>query len=403
MKTLNIPVTSISVLGIDGINNEREVIIDDIKAEDFEIILKYASTGVMELTSQNAASLLLAADYLKIEFIRINCIKHMSSYLTIQNVCSVINFSSRHKIQNLLISATKFLKKNVDAVSRNAAFSSLEPYFLVELFKDDNLLLFHQNIFLKPIAAEKLILEAVLRYISMREPEVKKEDVVLLLSTVRWPMLNQMAVERCLQDFPLFKYRDTVDSLVRPATDSGGEETFSNPEIKELKQNWFKQRNLSMCLYSTKVRYAETKHLFPVCNKVDYNNEIKKVDIWIRTWDGRPVIAKIQLSFRNIKHEEPLDDYSKGQNTEIHESFKLKKGENITKVVVKSGKIIDSLYFETNLNRTFGPFGGPGGTAYEEKGKDGKCSYLYDICCNSAMTQGSTALYDLILRWVTLD
>ncbi|XP_055898267.1 kelch-like protein 12 isoform X2 [Biomphalaria glabrata] len=380
--------------------SQGEVIIENVSAESFQILLDFAYNGRVEITFDNVSRLLLAADYFTIDFIREWCMQHIVLYINIENVCDVIMFALEHNLHDLLDSAIGFLKKNVDGVSKNDTFSSLEPKFLSALFNDDNLILYNHNIPLKPLDSEKLLLEVIMRYITLREKKNKTFDAKTLLGTVRWPILNEKTIVSCLHNLPNFAHCDVINKFVQlsnPAT------RFSDLDIAKVKETWMKPRHILVSLHSSNTVYAIKENVLLSCINVDFNNEISRVDIWTRRWDGRPVIGKIKVVYRNVNTPDEVLEYSQGDGKSSigHESLDLRPGEFITKVVVKSGKVIDNLYFETNMKQKLGPCGGPGGDMAVEKGEDEMSSYLYDISCCSELTLGATAICNLMLRWVT--
>ncbi|KAK0050816.1 actin-binding protein IPP [Biomphalaria pfeifferi] len=309
-------------------------------------------------------------------------------------------FALEHNLQDLLDSAIGFLKKNVDGVSKNDTFSSLEPKFLSALFNDDNLILYNHNIPLKPLDSEKLLLEVIMRYITLREKKNKTFDAKTLLGSVRWPVLNEKTIVSCLHNLPNFAHCDVINKFVQlsnPAT------RFSDLDIAKVEETWMKPRHILVSLHSSNTLYAIKENVLLSCINVDFNNEISRVDVWTRSWDGRPVIGKIKVVYRNVNTPNEVLEYSQGDDKSSigHESLDLRPGEFITKVVVKSGKLIDNLYFETNMKQKLGPCGGPGGDMAVEKGEDEMSSYLYDISCCSELTLGATAICNLMLRWVT--
>lgn len=84
--------------------------------------------------------------------------------------------------------------------------------------------------------------------------------------------------------------------------------------------------------------------------------------------DSRRFINSIEVLYRN-PHTGLLVQGARhgGQGGTEHEPIVLNPGEHIVELQGGAGQFVDSLTLETNQGRTFGRFGGPGGTnnAYE--------------------------------------
>jgi hypothetical protein len=86
-----------------------------------------------------------------------------------------------------------------------------------------------------------------------------------------------------------------------------------------------------------------------------FNERIKERIVKIYVWSGEFVDA-IQVEYQDQK------DKKYGGNGGEKHKFKLKEGEYIKKVEVRSGSWIDSIKFITNTGRESKQFGGNGGS-----------------------------------------
>ena len=78
--------------------------------------------------------------------------------------------------------------------------------------------------------------------------------------------------------------------------------------------------------------------------------------------------------------------------------FDLDPDERITKVTVNSGWMVDGFEFVSNKGRTFGPYGGQGGSVYQLRAP-GKSGYLSHFTGRVEETQGRPAVRHLSFVW----
>ncbi|XP_013065879.2 actin-binding protein IPP-like [Biomphalaria glabrata] len=393
-----------------------EIILQNVSSEDFEILLKYAYTGQVDVTPDNVQSVLIAADYLSIEFVKRECITYMKSLIDVDNVCDVLVFSINYTFANLQQCAEEFLKEHLDSVSKTETFSLLDPEYLFSILNDDNLILYENKKFVKKLERESIVFKSVLRYLTARL-ELNQTVFELLLTSVRLPELSNESIKRCLKEFKDMSKNETVKRFLKlneiavKCIDKRKRDHSFLTELaakaKEVPETWFRPRKLSTFnIISRYSRYAAGGEVKSCPNPpmVTWNDpylEIQSIDLWIRLWDERRVIGGLKILYRKTNSQtKPVFFKGSHQNSVNHHFIEFQPHELITKVIIGSGWLVDRLGFETNLGRTYGPYGGPGGSHYEEVALSSPFSYLYDINCESTKTQGTDAIFNLMLRWI---
>ncbi|KAI8779151.1 kelch-like protein 1 [Biomphalaria glabrata] len=398
-------------------NDIGEVSLSSVSPEDFGIILNFAYTGELNINEDNVQNILIAADFFQVKFVKDKCIHFIESHLEVDNVCDVILFARTFLLSDLEEKTVKFLKENLDSVSRNKRFPALDPDLLIQLIQDDNLILWSNKVLLKSMARERLVLNAVLRYMSARK-ELDDNYLEMLMCSVRLPELPLSVIEDCLLNFDCIRDNNVIQRVIKlreKAVRYLNKKARDNFQLTDLSinvsnvpENWFRARHLPNYIISTgRRRHAAGGEVgrctgLPISSISDPNSEIHRIDIWVRQWDGHSVVGGLKLSYRNSGG---YKECSRGDCHSLTEHYfvELEPEEFIIKVVVGSGYLIDRLGFETNLGRVCGPFGGIGGGKNTEKAPDGSFSYLFDINCDSVTAQGSDAIHNLILRWITFQ
>ncbi|GFN77000.1 kelch-like protein 20 [Plakobranchus ocellatus] len=412
-------------------NAKGEITLHNIEPDIFSVLLEYAYTGTINLNKDTVQSVLIAADYLSVSNAREACETFMTMNLDPENVCDALQFASGYSLESLWSSAVEHLKKNLPNVSTTSNFSKLDPKVLVTLFSDDSLILSVKGVSLKSIEREKLILKTVLQYLSDRN-ETDPATLGMVFQTARLVALSKDEIKNCLKKFKHLRKNETIMKYVRLRDvavhylqqrdqDCSLTVNIGGREAEEIPDAWLRRRKLAKHKFiAGRGRYAAGGHVAvpqgpPRYLYDDPDLEIERVDIWIRRWDGRPVIGGLALTYRpypTVDQEEdgetagPLQ-YCKGhcasESERDHFSVSLNPDEFIVKVTVSSGFLIDRLAFMTSSGRTLGPFGGPGGGEHTEETPEAPMSYLYDINFDEVVTQGSFAIYNLMFRWIAFE
>ncbi|RUS87062.1 hypothetical protein EGW08_005138 [Elysia chlorotica] len=412
-------------------NTKGEITLHNMEAETFSMLLHYAYTGLISLTTETVQGVLIAADYLSIANVKSECEKYMAVNLDCDNICDAIQFARGYSLVILGQKAQQFLKDRLPEVSSTSGFSDLDPNYLASFLKDDNLVLRVKGKPLSSMAREKLILETVLEYLSRRE-ETDPQVLRTVFETVRLVALPKSEVKKCFKNFKhlkkneeIKKYLDLHEIAIKFLKQRGQDYSLTEPVggegATDVPDAWFRKRKLANYeILPGKAQYAAGGHIapargFPPFLYNDPELEIEQVEVWIRRWDGRPVIGGLAVTYRpnpsmdlDVDVEDPAPKrYAKGlcESREDGDYFcaTFEPEEYVVKVLLSSGYLIDRLAFVTNTGRTLGPFGGTGGGDHTEVAPQASMAYLYDINCAEVETQGSLAIYNLMFRWIKLE
>lgn len=390
-----------------------EVTLHKIEPEDFSVLLHFAYTGVLKITKENVQNILIAADYLSIGEVKALCMEFMVSQLDCDNVCDVLMFTRAYSLLDLEQKALDFLKSNLDNVSTSASFSQLDPKFLIDIFEDDNLIIYQNNVVLRSQDRELAILNSIMRYLAQK-PKQDPDVVDMMIRCVRMPLLRKEMIKQCLKNFKNLEKSVIIQKYVRlrDIATRYRNGVQNRKETEDIPDTWLRLRKLaSFKITNGQSCYAaEGEIVFtpdpPSSLHNDVNLEIRRIDIFMRRWDGRLVVGGLKVSYRSsIPDDGPREDYVRGriETQREHRFLELEPNEYIVKVVIGAGWLIDRLGFVTNTGRTWGPFGGPGGSEYTECAPEGVLSYLWDINCDTVRTQGEDAIHNLNLRWVSFE
>jgi hypothetical protein len=343
----------------------------------------------------------------------------MAAHLDIDNICDVLVFGLEYPIPELAEKAHEFLIYNLDDISQTEKFSQMDASFVENFFSNDNLILYNNRYRRTAWSSQKreeLILNCVLRYLS--KAEVNKPDIIKnMIQTVRLPQISEDVIQNCMKNFKKLNNNEVIKKHLKlrkvalKYLKGSSNDPLVIKKAHEIPCSWLMKRSWGTVHIYTGKRYAaggEIEHT-PHSPTVMYNSpniQIKRIEIWLRTWKNRVVIGGMKLFYRSTSEEDVSLPYVRGHCPEgkVDHVVELEPDELIIKVVVGSGFLIDRLGFETNKGRVLGPFGGPGGSEYIESiTPDDELSYLLDINYQTVITYRTGAIFNLMLRWISLS
>lgn len=378
---------------------------NNIEPADFAVLLQFAYTGQVEITTENVQNLLVTADYLQVDYVKHECIKFMHRYLDVDNIFDVLTFASNNSLVELKACAVEFLKRNLDEISKCKEFAQLSPEFVAEFFYSDDLVLYESNLNLISIERECLILTAVLRYLS-GQPKENLTVIDRLIKLVRLPQIPMSRINTCLDKCKSLRKHKVIKKYVQLRKGIKQGESFKSGS--DIPEAWARPRKLARSeIFVGNKRYADGEEVAacpepPGFLYQDPNIKLRKIEIWTRRWSSSIVIAGLTLTYDDplLAGTVHISTFGSGERSIKRYQIELEPDEFIIKSVIRSGWLIDSLSFTTNNGKNLGPFGGNGGNQYSELAATGALSYLYDICCDTVTTEGSKAIYNLMFRWI---
>ena len=250
---------------------------------------------------------------------------------------------------------------------------------------------------------EKVVLEAVFKYVE-HDIDNRKRHFPELLSLVRLPTLSESYLEE-ISEHKLIadSSRGSISKARKLKTDS--------PEKDSADEIWATTRAFAKPTVSWGCSFATGGYVHPETSH--HNNKeaaedlgsdvfIKGMKLWIRRWDGRPVLGGLKI-FYNHNGDQEIMMGSDSDQSEHHE-FHLEKNERIVKVDVNSGWMIDRLSFYTNKKdengdpKCYGPYGGDGGGFYTET-PPGSYGFLAGISAAVVYSQGEEGITRLQFAW----
>ena len=355
----------------DGEKKEIEVLgFDENAVSD---LIEFAYSGKIDISKDNVQTLLEASNYLQVEFVKKSCGDFLKGAINDKTCPSIWQLADLFALEELMKEAKKHFLLHFTKVTRMEEFLSLPIGFLKEVLADEGICVVIENLIPSQEEREKVVLEAVLKYVE-HDIDNRKRHFTELLSLVRLPTLSESYLEE-ISEHKLItdSSRGIISKARKLKTDS--------PEKDSADEMWATTRAFAKPAVSWGRSFANGGYVQPETSH--HNNKeaaedlgsdvfIKGMKLWIRRWheNGTPILGGLKI-FYNHDGDQEIMMGSDSDQSEHHE-FHLEKNERIVKVDVNSGWMIDRLSFYTNKKdengdpKCYGPYGGNGGRLYTE-------------------------------------
>ena len=348
-------------------------------------------------------TLLEASNYLQVEFVKKSCGDFLKGAINDKTCPSIWQLADLFALEELMKEAKKHFLLHFTEVTQMEEFLSLPIGFLKEILADEGICVVIEGLIPSKEEREKVVLEAVFKYVE-HDIDNRKRHFPELLSLVRLPTLSESYLEEISEHKLIaFSSRGIISKARKLKTDS--------PEKDSADEMWATTRAFAKPAVSWGRSFANGGNVHPETSH--HNNKeaaedlgsdvfIKGMKLWIRRWDGRPVLGGLKI-FYNHNGDQEIMMGSDSDQSEHHE-FHLEKNERIVKVDVNSGWMIDRLSFYTNKKdengypQCYGPYGGNGGAFYTET-PPGSYGFLAGIGAAVVDSQGEEGITRLQFAW----
>ena len=107
---------------------------DEISKSVLSYVLEFIYTGSVEINEKNARNLIIAADYLLLESLKIIAGRFLEKQMSIYNCISTFLFAEKYRCDKLVLRSTKFIQDNFTSVAKSDEFLKSRSGFQVKTF-----------------------------------------------------------------------------------------------------------------------------------------------------------------------------------------------------------------------------------------------------------------------------
>ena len=153
---------------------------DEISKSVLSYVLEFIYTGSVEINEKNARNLIIAADYLLLESLKIIAGRFLEKQMSIYNCISTFLFAEKYRCDKLVLRSTKFIQDNFTSVAKSDEFLNLDAEEAEKWISSENIL----------VAAEEDVFRIILNWIEQNKQE-RKDKFEQLFRHVRLVLLSR--------------------------------------------------------------------------------------------------------------------------------------------------------------------------------------------------------------------
>lgn len=189
-------------------SRQQIVTLKDVSPEAVKNIIDYCYTSAVNISEENAESLLSASCLLQMNGVKDACCEYMKKKLDADNCLSVRSFAEAHSCQELFEVANAFTQDHYAEVLSGEEFVRLTAEELASLVESDEL----------NVPNEELVFESVLHWAKHDAPS-RQAQLATILYHVRLPLLPPNYLVTQVSSEPMIRGNQECRDLVDEAKD----------------------------------------------------------------------------------------------------------------------------------------------------------------------------------------
>ena len=382
---------------MDG-QDSSDIVLKEVDFDSLYSLVKYAYTGSIEINQSNVQKLLGSADYFQVTTVKASCEEFLMGHLDTDSCIDLMLLAEKYCLDQLSKECCRYFGEQFNKIRKKDQFLELPSNILIEVLRCNDLVLLRHKMPLSHEEMELTLFKGVLRYICL--PEFRRQNVVEILMSVRLPFIKKKEIAAALKKWPNLEGNKHIEDILQ---------LLEKGKKSKMPALWLTPRKCAIKLKKDAKFCANGGHLLRFGggrmkssfddSSVGIDACITQIKLWIRLWDGRPVISCIAIKYSNgasFKHGERAG----GANHVSKHVIELLQGEYITQVKGRHGWMIDQLCFKTEDEREFGPFGGGGGSSFICKPTGlNRAAYLHAFSGDIVHTQGNKCPINMGFIW----
>jgi hypothetical protein len=175
-------------------SSQEEIVLRDIEPQAMELLIDFAYTGEIEVTTDNVQDLLPAAGILQLRDLKNCCCEFLSDHMDVSNCLGIKQFADMHSCAELVKKANRFIIRKFADVVRTEEFLDIPHHVLRELLENNHL----------HVENEMQVFSAFLYWID-HDLDGRAPFAYDLLGCIRVPLLPQEHWEKTFTSHRLFQ------------------------------------------------------------------------------------------------------------------------------------------------------------------------------------------------------
>ena len=389
--------------------NKEEIEILGLDERAVSDLIQFPYTGKININKDNVRTLLEAADYLGIEFVKKSCGEFLRQGVDAKSCLGILQQTDMFALDELSSVTKKYALRHFTDVCKEDEFLCLPVNLLSDLLSEENLCVVVEDLVPCVEEREKTVLESVLQYVE-HDVENRKSHLAQLLGLVRLPTLSAEYLAEVSRN-------KLLESECGDLLEKAKNFKLHPPEKGTSDEKWAEPREFAEHVVSWSHCYANGGRVQPEIDHCthkmfeDLENDcyVTGMELWIRQWDGRPVLGGLKVYYKDRKAmvfgQDCGGTYAEtARDDHVHHEFHLEENEKIVKAEIRCGWMIDRLTFYTNKKdrdgkpKSYGPYGGNGGS-FSAVSAPASFGYLCGVSGAVVQSHGEAGITRLQFVW----
>jgi len=207
----------------------KEVVLNDVRADDFHKLLQFMYTGETELNEENVENILRAADLMKLTELTQFCVDYLTDRVSTKTYPRYWKIAEQMSLPTLALACKRLCLKEFDKIGSSSELSSLSETMMRELLEDDELV----------VESEMDVCETLMKWLNSQTQSGNPVQPYQLLTHIRWSAVPVEYVktklitnENLMTDRPCFEFLSKVISYRLTGVQFSGLNTFHRPSSR---------------------------------------------------------------------------------------------------------------------------------------------------------------------------
>ncbi|XP_046563463.1 kelch-like protein 26 [Haliotis rubra] len=189
-------------------SREGSVDLKGVTANGLRVVVEFAYTGQLGLTTENVEDVLSAATHLQVSDAVELCSKYLETVITVENCVDILNLSELYSLSSMRVKAQQYMLENFEIVAESEQYFKLAHLQLAAMLAENSL----------RVVSEYCLFELVLMWIKYK-PEEREKYVADLMQNLRLPLLSGEELVEKVSRVELMKKNPECNELLTQAKD----------------------------------------------------------------------------------------------------------------------------------------------------------------------------------------
>jgi len=204
----------------------KQIVLNDVRADDFDQVLQFIYTGETELNEENVENILRAADLMKLTELTTFCVGYLTDRVSTKTSPRYWRLAEQMNLATLALARKRQCLKEFGKIGSSSELSSLSETMMRELLEDDELV----------VESEVDVCETLMKWLNSQTQSGHSVQPYHLLTLVRWSDIpveyvkTKLIINNILMnDRQCFEFLSKVISYRLTGVQFNGLNTFHRP------------------------------------------------------------------------------------------------------------------------------------------------------------------------------